>query len=127
MANCPECGKRLGLIFAGYEHYIGEERYEFCTPRCAGSYALIHDPKFIAQNEAVKEEKVRLKSIDTMIFVSDAVILGSQIKRTLGMARGATVRSKHVGTDIAAGLKSIVGGELTGYTKLLAEGREEAI
>ena len=45
----------------------------------------------------------------------------------LGTARGATVRSKHVGSDFAAGLKSIIGGELKGYTELLAEGREEAM
>ena len=131
MANCPECGKKIGLLLGGYTIYVAEEAFEFCTPQCADTYSLIHEPKRIAQDDTAKEaskaEKERLKSLDTMIFVSDALILGSQIKRTLGMARGATVRSKHVGSDFAAGLKSIVGGELTGYTELLAEGREQAI
>ena len=43
------------------------------------------------------------------------------------LARGGTVRAKHIGKDIGAGLKGIVGGEIKGYTALLAEGREEAI
>ena len=49
------------------------------------------------------------------------------IKEALGTARGGTVRAKHIGKDIGASLKSIVGGEIKGYTALLAEGREEAI
>ena len=62
-----------------------------------------------------------------MLFVSDNVITGARTVETLGTARGATVRAKHVGRDIAAGLKNFVGGEIKGYTELLAEGREEAI
>lgn len=44
-----------------------------------------------------------------------------------GLVQGSSIRAKHVGRDIMAGLKNIVGGELTGYTELLAESREEAI
>lgn len=131
MADCPECGKKIGVVFGGYTIYLEENPYEFCTPQCAKRYALIHDPNLIDQKVAAIEasvlEREKRTSIDRMIFVSDAVISGSEIKRSLGMARGATVRSKHAGSDIAAGLKSIVGGELKGYTALLAEGREEAI
>ena len=43
------------------------------------------------------------------------------------MARGSTVRAKHIGQDLLAEMKSIVGGELKSYTELLAEGREESI
>ena len=43
-----------------------------------------------------------------------------------GLVSGSTIRAKHVGRDIAAGLKNIFGGELTGYTELLAESRDEA-
>ena len=50
-----------------------------------------------------------------------------EITEVLGLARGSTVRAKHIGRDIAALLKNIVGGEIKGYTELLAEGREEAI
>ena len=45
----------------------------------------------------------------------------------LGLARGSTVRAKHMGRDIGANLKNIVGGELKGYTEMMAEAREEAL
>jgi len=48
------------------------------------------------------------------------------IKRHLGLVQGSSVRSKHVGRDIGASLKSIFGGELKGYTELLHDSREEA-
>ena len=52
---------------------------------------------------------------------------GKQVTRHLGLVQGSTVRSKHAGRDIMAGLKNFVGGELTGYTELLNESRNEAI
>ncbi|MEL6686902.1 MAG: YbjQ family protein [Pseudomonadota bacterium] len=52
---------------------------------------------------------------------------GKTIVRHIGMAQGNVVRAKHVGRDIAAGLKNIVGGELRGYTELLEEARRDAI
>ncbi|MDH4164801.1 MAG: YbjQ family protein [Gammaproteobacteria bacterium] len=55
------------------------------------------------------------------------VIPGRQVVRHLGLVQGSTVRSKHAGRDIMAGLKNIVGGELKGYTELLIEARQEAI
>ncbi len=51
---------------------------------------------------------------------------GRNIKTHLGIVQGSTVRAKHLGRDIAAGLKNIVGGELKGYSELLREAREEA-
>lgn len=51
---------------------------------------------------------------------------GHAISRHLGLVQGNTVRSKHVGRDIMAGLKNIVGGELRGYTELLNDARDEA-
>ena len=53
-------------------------------------------------------------------------IPGKVITRHLGLVQGSTVRSKHVGKDIFAGLKNIVGGELKAYTELLNESRAEA-
>lgn len=50
-----------------------------------------------------------------------------RVVRVLGVVSGSTVRAKHVGKDILAGLKNIVGGELTGYTELLKESRDEAV
>ena len=50
-----------------------------------------------------------------------------EVTETLGLVRGNTIRARHVGKDILAGLRSIVGGEITEYTKMLAESREQAI
>jgi uncharacterized protein YbjQ (UPF0145 family) len=50
-----------------------------------------------------------------------------QIVETLGMVRGNSIRARHVGKDILAGLRNLVGGEITEYTKMLAESREQAI
>ena len=52
---------------------------------------------------------------------------GKTIVRHLGLVQGSTVRSKHAGKDILAGLKNFVGGELKSYTELLNESRQEAI
>ena len=52
---------------------------------------------------------------------------GMKIKEHYGLVSGSTVRAKHIGRDIMAGLKNIVGGELKGYTELLQESRNEAM
>lgn len=49
------------------------------------------------------------------------------ISKTLGLVRGNTIRARHLGKDILAGLRSLVGGEITEYTKMLAEAREQAL
>ncbi len=51
---------------------------------------------------------------------------GKTIIKHFGLVQGNTIRAKHVGRDIMAGLKNIFGGELTGYTELLSESRQEA-
>jgi len=62
-----------------------------------------------------------------MIVVNTEEIPGYRIDRVLGLAQGNTVRAKHAGRDIMAGLKNLVGGELTGYTELLTESRRQAM
>lgn len=52
---------------------------------------------------------------------------GYKVEKVLGLVRGNTVRARHVGRDILAGLRNIVGGEVSEYTKLMAESREQAI
>ena len=54
-------------------------------------------------------------------------IPGQQIVEFYGVVTGSTVRSKHIGRDILAGFKNLVGGELKGYTELLQEARKEAL
>ena len=61
-----------------------------------------------------------------MIVVSTETIQGKNISETMGIARGSTVRARHLGRDIFAGLKNLVGGEISEYTRLLADAREEA-
>jgi uncharacterized protein YbjQ (UPF0145 family) len=55
------------------------------------------------------------------------IVPGRRISKHLGLVQGSTVRAKHIGRDFMAGLKNVVGGELTGYTELLQESREEAV
>jgi uncharacterized protein YbjQ (UPF0145 family) len=62
-----------------------------------------------------------------MIVVTTDEIPGKKIVRVLGLARGNTVRARHLGKDILALLRGIVGGEVHEYTKLLAESREHAL
>jgi len=62
-----------------------------------------------------------------MICVNTETVPGMRVARTLGLVQGNTVRAKHVGRDIAAGLKNIVGGELKGYSELLTESRRQAL
>jgi uncharacterized protein YbjQ (UPF0145 family) len=66
------------------------------------------------------EEKIML--ITTQERLDD-----HEITETLGLVRGNTIRARHVGKDILAGLRTIIGGEITEYTKMLAESREQAI
>tara|TARA_B100001245_G_scaffold122318_1_gene89976 strand:- start:455 stop:769 length:315 start_codon:yes stop_codon:yes gene_type:complete len=62
-----------------------------------------------------------------MVCSNTEEIPGQQIVEFYGVVTGSTVRAKHIGRDIAAGLKNFVGGELKGYTELLQEAREEAL
>lgn len=62
-----------------------------------------------------------------MIVVNTETIVGHRIVSVLGIVQGNTVRAKHAGRDIAAGLKNLVGGELRGYTELLTESRRESL
>ncbi len=62
-----------------------------------------------------------------MIVVNTEEIPGKKVVEIKGLVQGNTVRAKHVGRDLAAGLKNIIGGELKGYTELLTEARREAL
>ena len=62
-----------------------------------------------------------------MIVVTTDNIPGKRVVRTLGLVKGNTIRARHVGKDILAGLKGLVGGEISEYTKMVAESREQCI
>ncbi len=61
-----------------------------------------------------------------MLVSNLEIIFGKRIQKHLGLVQGSSVRAKHAGRDIMAGLKNLVGGELKGYTELLQESRKEA-
>jgi len=67
------------------------------------------------------------KNTPHLLLSNTEFIPGHTVSRHLGLVHGSTVRAKHVGRDLMAGLKNLVGGELKGYTELLNESRQEAI
>ncbi len=62
-----------------------------------------------------------------MILVTTPTVPGKTIKETLGLVRGNTIRARHVGQDIKAAFRNLIGGEVVEYTKLMAESREQAL
>ncbi len=62
-----------------------------------------------------------------MIIATSSAIVGKRVVRTLGLVRGNTIRARHVGKDIMAVFRNLVGGEVSEYTKMLAESREQAL
>ena len=62
-----------------------------------------------------------------MIIATSAQVEGKTITRTIGLVKGSTIRARHLGRDIMAGFRGMVGGEISEYTKMMAEAREQAI
>ncbi len=61
------------------------------------------------------------------MVVTSNNIEGKNIERTLGLVKGNTIRAKHLGKDIVAGLRNLVGGEIKEYTEMLSEARDESV
>ena len=62
-----------------------------------------------------------------MIVVTTEHIEGKRVTETLGLVKGSTIRARHIGRDVMAGLRNIVGGEIKDYTVMLAQAREESL
>ena len=62
-----------------------------------------------------------------MIITTTSKIEAKKIVKTVGLVKGSTIRARHLGKDIIAGFRGMVGGEITEYTKMMAEAREEAL
>jgi len=62
-----------------------------------------------------------------MFLVTTEAVEGRQIAQVLGLVRGNTIRARHIGRDVMAGLRNIVGGEIKEYTRMLSQARDEAI
>ena len=70
---------------------------------------------------------MKMSDQQNFIIVTTHSVPGKNITKSLGLVRGNTIRARHLGKDIIAGLRNIVGGEVTEYAKLLAESREQAL
>ncbi|HAS04162.1 MAG TPA: hypothetical protein DCR71_00070 [Dehalococcoidia bacterium] len=62
-----------------------------------------------------------------MIIVTANEVAGRNISRSIGLVKGSTIRARHLGKDILAAFRGMVGGEITEYTKMMAEAREQAL
>ena len=62
-----------------------------------------------------------------MITTTSEQIIGKKITKTLGIVQGSTIRARHVGKDIKAAFRHLIGGEITEYTKLMGESREQSM
>ncbi len=62
-----------------------------------------------------------------MIVVTTENIPGKKIVKTIGLVKGNTIRARHIGRDIMASFRNVVGGEITDYTKMMAESREQSL
>jgi len=62
-----------------------------------------------------------------VIITTSEQVEGKRIVKTVGLVKGSTIRARHIGRDVMAGLRWIVGGEIAEYTKMMAEAREQAI
>ena len=62
-----------------------------------------------------------------MLIVTSETVAGHRIVKTLGLVRGNTIRARHIGKDILAGLRNLVGGEIHEYAKLIGESREQSL
>ena len=62
-----------------------------------------------------------------MIITTSGRVEGKEVVKTVGLVSGSTIRARHVGRDIKAGLKSIIGGEITDYTQMMSDARDEAV
>ena len=62
-----------------------------------------------------------------MIITTSTQVEGRTITKTVGLVKGSTIRARHLGKDIMAAFRGMAGGEITEYTKMMAEAREEAI
>ena len=62
-----------------------------------------------------------------MILATTDSLPGKRITKVLGLVKGNTIRARHIGRDVMAGLRNLVGGEIVDYTKMLAESREQAL
>jgi uncharacterized protein YbjQ (UPF0145 family) len=131
--KCIVCNKTLGIFDNVTYVTVNAKEKEIHYPCRSAFYS---NPEKYGGSSSDKDHEMADKALEridyddrvnAMVIVTDASVARKTVIETLGFVTGSTVRAKHVGSDIMAGLKSVVGGELKGYTELLANGRDEAI
>jgi uncharacterized protein YbjQ (UPF0145 family) len=88
---------------------------------------MTYQPPYPQQQPPQPYPQQQSQPYGNLILTTLEGVPGRRITQHYGLVQGSTVRAKHIGRDIAAGLKNIVGGELRGYTELLQEARQEAL
>lgn len=129
LGNCQICSKELkapgpDTPYADWPSKHNSAMCDWCFKR--GSVEGGTKYNEIIAEERKKEEQADINAEKVLVSTTDK-IFGRNISGHLGIARGGTARAKNAISDIGAGIKNIVGGELKAYTKLLADAREEAI
>ena len=95
---------------------------------CRKQHQAAQDPAVVAEQQRRSELESKADELASQILISTTdCIFGKNITEHIGVARGGTVRAKNAISDIGAGLKNIVGGEVKSYTELLADAREQAL
>ena len=131
--KCIVCNKTLGMFDNVTYVTVNAKEKEIHHPCRSAFYS---NPEKYGGSSSDKDHEMADKALEridyddrvnALVIVTDASVARKTVIETLGFVTGSTVRAKHVGSDIMAGLKSVVGGELKGYTELLANGRDEAI
>jgi uncharacterized protein YbjQ (UPF0145 family) len=131
--KCIVCNKKFGMFDNVTYVTVDAKEKEIHGPCRSAFYS---NPEKYGGSSSDKDHEMADKAIEQnyyddrvkgMVIVTDASVAKKAIIETLGFVTGSTVRAKHVGSDIMAGMKSVVGGELKGYTELLANGRDEAV
>lgn len=124
--TCAECGTSMGGFLGAPVSGIDPNRCQDCHWRSVQRSDL--DPEIVAEQDRLAELRRNADELAKGFAISTtAEIFGREIIDHVGIARGGTVRAKNAISDIGAGIKNMVGGELKAYTQLLADAREQAI
>lgn len=124
--TCAECGTSMGGFLGAPVSGVDPNRCQDCHWRELQRGTL--DPEIVAERDRVAELQHNADELAGGVIISTtSEIYGRKIVDHVGIARGGTVRAKNAISDIGAGIKNMVGGELKAYTQLLADAREQAI
>ena len=123
--ECSLCGVKMGGMFGAIESLSLPGVCDACVFK-QEQYER-ENAESLKSGAELQETEERNEQISRVLVTTVEVLDGYRVKEYLGVARGGTVRAKHAGSDFLAALKNVVGGEIRGYTALIADAREEAI